>query len=110
MTDEGMVVFGALLEKCKNQPGSPPLVIDYSLSAQYSALGFGGVLQQNETVHLICPLNMMHVTLQGSLDGIHRQTSRLVVGSIDLAAQAIDGSVRLLGQSLGILRMFQGYT
>ncbi|KAJ2634925.1 hypothetical protein GGF44_003434, partial [Coemansia sp. RSA 1694] len=92
MTDEEMAVFGNLLEKCKNQPGSPPLVIDYSLLARYSALGFGGVLQQNETVHLVCPLNMMHVTLQGSLDSIHRHSSRILVGSIDLAAQAIDAS------------------
>ncbi|KAJ2747411.1 hypothetical protein GGI20_000549 [Coemansia sp. BCRC 34301] len=110
MTDEGMAVFGDLLEKCKSQPESPPLVIDYSLLARYSALGFGGVLRQNETVYLVCPLNMMHVTLQGSLDSIHRHSSRILAGSLDLAAQAIDASVHALGKSFGILRMFHGYT
>ncbi|KAJ2908685.1 hypothetical protein GGI21_002641 [Coemansia aciculifera] len=109
MTDEGMAVFGDLLDKCKGQPGSPPLAIDYSLLARYSALGFGGVLRHNETVHLICPLNMMHVTLQGSLDSIHRHSSRILVGSLDLAAQAVDASVQALGKTFGILRMFHGY-
>ncbi|KAJ1964563.1 hypothetical protein GGI12_001339 [Dipsacomyces acuminosporus] len=108
VTDEGMRVFNDLLDKCKKSPTSPPLIIEYSLVAKYTALGFDGVLRQNELTHLMCPLHMGHVTLQGSLDSIHRHSHSLIMNSLNVADEAIGVSMHVLRRSFDLFAIFGG--
>ncbi|KAI8318719.1 hypothetical protein GQ54DRAFT_314250 [Martensiomyces pterosporus] len=107
VTDEGMRVMGDLIAKCKSSPTSPPLVIDYLLVARYTALGFRGLLRQNEVTHLVCPLNMVHVTVQGSLDSIHKHSHSFIVGSLGIVEEAMDVTMHMLGGSFDLFRAFR---